>query len=463
MNKGILSKSLSVLLVMFIVFTAVSISPSSALLMSLTELQEDTFEPPIEVNVKHVTAGADHSLAVCSYGVLWAWGVNYSGELGNGTQVSSAIPLSVMYNVAFSSAYYSSMSITSDGVLYTWGANWGGQLGDGSLIARYTPQRVLDNVRYVSVGATHTMAIRADESLWAWGNNDFGQLGNNSYDAALIPIQIMENIAHVSAGATHTLAITSAGVLYAWGHNNSGQLGDGTFTNRNSAVRVKDNVTQISAGFMYSLAVCANNGLWAWGDNGFGQLGDGTLENRSTPVNIMDNVDHISTGTWIIASAVSTTGNLYIWGGYEPAALVTDIEPVFSGSLTPQRLMGGVSTVSMGAEHALIICINGNLWAWGNNWFGQLGDGTAVNTTTPILIMQSTGGSIAVNDPVDEIVIPDASQVSLPHYTLSDYEYSQTEAQSASLSPMTIALIIFAAVMLLLMILLLRLYFRIKT
>ena len=147
-----------------------------------------------------------------------------------------------------------------------------------------------------------------------------------------------------SPGAFHTVAIKLDGTLWAWGNNGWGQLGDGTFENRNFPVMIGSGFVSISAGYKHSLAIKTDNTLWAWGNNEFGQLGDGTFDTRNIPVKIGSDYEAIAAG-----------------GKGEHS----DICHI---------------------DHSIGLKIDGTLWAWGNNTYGQLGNGSNVDQNIPVQI-----------------------------------------------------------------------------
>ena len=160
-----------------------------------------------------------------------AWGSNYSGQLGDGTNTNRDVPVAVDASgvlagktvTAISAGNFYSLALTSDGKVYGWGDNGYGQLGDGTTTRRHVPV------------AVNTSGVLAGETVTA-----------------------------ISAGAIHSLALTSDGRVYAWGDNGQGQLGDGTTTDHNVPVAVNTSgvlagktVTTISAGLFYSLALAS--------------------------------------------------------------------------------------------------------------------------------------------------------------------------------------------------------------
>lgn len=258
------------------------------------------------------------------------------------------------------------LALKTDGTLWAWGGGGMGQLGDGGSTDRATPVKVMDFVTAVAAGGNHSLAVQADGSLWAWGNNASGQLGLGTRDNAVhaTPTKVMDAVSAVYAGASHSLAIKTDGSLWAWGANRSGQLGIGSAQDQAVPVKVMDSVTAVAAGEAHTLALKADGTLWAWGANLAGQLG------ADTP-------------------------------GGDPMA----------DCLTPLQVMGGVSAVSASRAYSLALKTDGTLWAWGDNQYGQLGNGGTGNMavmqpgvgstfcqTTPVQILSevsavSAGGS----------------------------------------------------------------------
>jgi hypothetical protein len=154
-------------------------------------------------------------------------------------------------------------------------------------------------------------------------------------------------IAAIAAGYMHTIALKEDGSLWAWGNNNNGQLGDGTKTNKLEAVYIMDDVAQVSAGEYYTMAIKNDGSLWAWGSNDAGQLGDGTVT---------------------------------IFVPYRSRFEDHD-------KSTPVRIMDNVAQVSAGVYHTMAVKSDGSIWAWGQNIWGQLGDGTTTDKLTPVKIM----------------------------------------------------------------------------
>jgi hypothetical protein len=145
---------------------------------------------------------------------------------------------------------YHTLALKTDGSLWAWGRNWTAQLGDGTTKRRLTPVQVLTEVATLSAGTGHSLAIKTDDSLWAWGDNDHGQLGDSTTADRLTPVQVLTGVAAVTAGGYHTLAIKTDGSFWNWGFNYHGQLGDGTTKHRLSPIPVADFAAPPAADFM---------------------------------------------------------------------------------------------------------------------------------------------------------------------------------------------------------------------
>lgn len=303
--------------------------------------------------VIRIEGGEQHSLALRADGTVWAWGQNGFGQLGDGTTTGRSTPTQVtgLTNVtAIAGDYYHSLALRSDGTAWAWGYNDEGQLGDGTTTNRLLPVQVsgLTDVMAIAGGYHHSLALRSDGTVWAWGENFYGQLGDGTTTNRLLPVQVsgLTGVTAISEGAWHSLALLSDGTVRSWGYNNYGQLGDGTTTKRLVPVQVSGltSVTAIVGGGGHSLALGSDGTAWAWGHNDLGQLGDGTGINRLTPVQV---------------------------------AGLTD-----------------ATAIAAGEAHSLALRSDGIVEAWGYNSQGQLGDGTTTKRLVPVQVSGLTGVTV---------------------------------------------------------------------
>lgn len=302
------------------------------------------------------------------------------------------------------SARYHVLAIRSDGKLFGGGSNQYGQLGTGSLANEEFPTQIGTSAwSKVSTGTRHTLAIRSDGKLFAWGNNEFGQLGIGAgMGDKYSPTQVgTSNWVEVAASAginySHSLAIRSDGKLFGWGNNRSGQVGDGTFSgDRMSPVQIgNSNWLKVVAGQEFSLALRSDGALFSWGRNTDGQLGEGV---PSTTLRISPN--QVGTSVWsnIAAGlshslAIRNDGKLFAWGNNNWGQVgdgTTTVRgaPVQLGSSNWTGLAAGI-------EHSLAIRSDGKLFAWGYNGGGLLGDGTVNQQKTPVQIGLGAWESVA--------------------------------------------------------------------
>lgn len=259
---------------------------------------------PVQVvglsSVVAIAAGSFHSLALRADGTVWAWGRNNYGQLGDGSTSNSNTPVQVssLNGITAIAAggrnfYVSSHSLAlqDNGVLWAWGNNYRGQLGDGTNSDSPVPVQVssLTSVTDLAAGGFHSLALLNDGSVWAWGHNFSGQLGNNTTTDSNIPVQVhnLTNVTRIDAGVFYSLALLSDGTVWTWGDGQYGQLGDGSWTEKKVPVQVSlTGCINAASGGWHGLALKSDGTVWTWGSNSGGKLGDGTTANRNSPVQV---------------------------------------------------------------------------------------------------------------------------------------------------------------------------------
>lgn len=291
-----------------------------------------------------VSAGNTHTCAIAQ-NKLFCWGDNNYGELGDGTQDHSTLPVPVRpdlnwTDISASSDYSCGIA---DGELYCWGGNYRGQLGFSTVddAPQLTPRRVgtLSDWRMIRAGGNHACGI-ANDKLYCWGPNVSGEVGLKDWASADEPTAIDSSISwsHIDAASFHSCAITTGRELYCWGANGQHQLG----FSEPGAVDVPTHVpgltrlNSISVSENHSCAT-ANGELYCWGANDRGQLGDGSGSSSEVPMRIGMNLSD-----W---NSVSSDG---------------DYSCAFAGR---------------------------KAYCWGSNEYGQLGTGDTTNRPLPTLVV----------------------------------------------------------------------------
>ena len=502
-----------------------------------------------------IVAGANHNMVLTSDGAVYTWGWNYHGQLGNNTKTNSntivavqtiGTPLAGKKIVKIAAGQGHSLALTGDGIVYTWGRNDTGQLGNNATTDAMLPVAVtvtgtpMNNKTIVEIasGARHSLAIDSNGKVYAWGHNSSGQLGNNSTVNALTPVAVQapadKNIIQVSGGGwsgASSSALTSNGTVYSWGRDFDGQLGDGTnndsyvpvittinlvdtpsipthvmakpgdttatiswqapivsggqnitgyvlqyqvigasswttvnvvaaatshtttgltndqtyrirlaakttagtgdfsnvvlvtphakpaITNVSPAIGPiagGQNVTITGTNFVlknkkimqtvngngYSLALSADGTVYAWGRNEYGQLGNGvTATNSPIPVAVKTagtpiegkTIVQISAKVWY-ALALASDGTVYAWGRNEYGQLGNGVtatnSPIPVAVKTTGTSMDGktIMQVAAGATHSLALATDGTIYAWGKNEYGQLGNDSTINSPIPVAV-----------------------------------------------------------------------------
>ena len=344
------------------------------------------------MNVSALGAGGGHSLAIRPDGSLLAWGTNYDGQLGDGTNINQNIPVfvnGISHVKSATGGLAHTIALKTDGTVWTWGRNASGQLGDGSTNNRMVPAQVggLSSSTAVAAGASHSVALQNDGTVKAWGDGSSGQLGNGLSNGSLTPVTVqgLTNVVAIACGYNHTIALRSDGTVWTWGANYAGQLGNGSTTLSLTPVQVTGltGVTAIASGSAHTLAIKSDGTVWAWGNNFAGQLGNGTTTNSNTPVQVsgLTSVTAIAAGIGH-SMALRGDGTLWAWGGNSDGELGIGYgTPPTDRRLTPARIpyLSGISSIASGDSHALALKSNGVVYAWGLGSTGQLGDGTFSN------------------------------------------------------------------------------------
>jgi len=387
-----------------------------------------------------ISAGEFHTLYVDNSESVWAWGNNTYGQLGIGVRGGTRAPVRVkgpqegtdltgVAVVAAGNAH--SAALKNDGTVWTWGNNYRGILGDGTTETRFAPVQVkkgdsystdgyLHDVVNIALGEGFSVALKDDGTVWTWGNDSHGTLGLGGlpHNYQVSPVQVskgnsssmddyLHDIVDISAGLNHVVALKSDGTVWTWGSNNQGQLGINVPNNiiKTAPVQVVGgllsdddylyDVVAISAGSDHTLALKKDGTVWAWGKNDCGQLGWGRISQKVfAPVQVIERNGVPLTGVCAVAAggdhsvAVKTDGTVWVWGDVRSGLLGNaqagdNIRAPYPVQV-PQ--LSNMVAVTAGAYHNVACQSGDTLWAWGDNRYRQIGNGTTENALTPVQV-----------------------------------------------------------------------------
>jgi hypothetical protein len=293
-------------------------------------------------NVVSVSASGDFSLALKSDGSLWTWGWNDQGQLGNGTQTNSNVPVQVMSGITSAmTGVKSCLALKSDGTVWTWGSNQSRQLGDGTNVSmRLSPVQVvgLTDVTKIATSGEMCLAIRGDGSVWMWGANSEGELAlgqTGPNQSSPVQVSSLSTASTISLGGFHGLARLADGTVRGWGANFAGQVGNGGTSTQPSPVQIATDSISISAKNNGSSMV-KSNGFWVWGLNNGGQLGVGSSGDKLSPVQLNPIVPGVTIRYTVNGLDPTETDPIIASGGVLPINQTTVLKArAFKSGWTP--------------------------------------------------------------------------------------------------------------------------------
>lgn len=323
----------------------------------------------IDDEIVAVSAGGYQGLALNRGGRVWSFGANDAGQRGNGTTSGTTNGTPVLLNglhkiIQISSGARHNMVLTSEGKVYAWGSDENGQIGRGNAVENTACNHTVNStpsqhkvtspylisfpikIKQISAGYCFSMALDENGNVWTWGFGDYqaANLGLGNKDpiqsiSTPTKINSLSNITAISAGESCAYAINQQKQLWAWGVNRQGCLGDGTKTTQATPKLLSlTDVKIIAARLQGAYALTENGTLWSWGENMYGSVGNGIYQNKP----LLTEADRLAQ-----TSPVEITS-------------LTNVVNIFSGS---------------SANHAFAQLANGEIWTWGRNKSGNLGNG----------------------------------------------------------------------------------------
>lgn len=457
---------------------------------------------PVQVSgltgVVSVKAGSYLGMALKADGTVWAWGTNGSGTLGNGTIQPALTPVRISHlsgvaDIAVGEGYV--LAVKENGSLWSWGSNWSGGLGVGKEPGHISTTRLPVNIpgspsdssppsvpelkvagvtgdsvvlewteptddmavegydisgdawsastnvnempykqatsytvtqlspettynfsvrardisgkvstwsnkvtattgkalpKSLTGGNTSSLVLKSDGTVWFTGDGRYSQLTQ---------VRGIHSVVAISQGKEHALALKSDGTVWSWGKGFMGQLGVPNLYSSETPVQIPglSQVVSIKAAYSHSMAIKSDGSLWTWGSNINGLLGLGNMNliSQTTPAKVtwLSNVKAVSGGT-SNSMALLDNGTVWSWGDNMYGQIGDGTSKV---RYSPVMVTGlpEVKAISTGGDHNVVVDVNGIVWSWGNNYSGQLGDGTFESRSRPVRV---NGISEAVTD-----------------------------------------------------------------
>ena len=375
-----------------------------------------------------VTVGASHACALTGEGAVLCWGDNRDGQLGDGSTTQHSAPVLVTGLTrpvrAIAAGDQHTCALDSAGAVLCWGSNASGALGDGATAAQSTTPVLVtglsSGVVALAAGGATTCAAMASGGVVCWGANTSGQVGDGSTTNRSAPSAVKGVLGSVPAGAAslapagdHTCLIAKGGSVECSGDDNNGALGNGGNESVDTFVSsgLMSGVVAVTAGLAVTCTLIDDGTVQCWGFGGDGELGNGVAETSETPIPVvgLSGVTSLAAGflhvcavtpsgvsCWGHVIGADLTGGRVIGGdggdGSDGSGSADAGDPgdgATTSPLTAASVVGlpaGIKSLAAGGGTCALTAA-GAVLCWGDNTYGQLGDGTTTPRAAPVAVV----------------------------------------------------------------------------
>ncbi|XP_022244118.1 E3 ubiquitin-protein ligase HERC2-like isoform X2 [Limulus polyphemus] len=361
----------------------------------------------------------DWTVAWGGSGTIHGWGHNHRGQLGGveGAKIKLPTPceaLTALRPVQIVGGEQTLFAVTAEGKVYATGHGAGGRLGIGGTECVSNPtliesmQHIFIKKVAVNSGGKHCLALSAEGEVFSWGEGDDGKLGHGNKSSCERPRVIEtlrgKEVVDIACGGAHSACITSGGELYTWGKGRYGRLGHGDSDDQLRPKKVEAlasfSVTDVACGSgdAQTLCITSDDSVWSWGDGDYGKLGRGGSDGSKIPLKVEAlqsmGVIKVECGSQF-SVALTCSGSVYTWGKGDYHRLGHGTDDHVRRPKKVTALQGKkVTSVAVGSLHCVACTDTGEVFTWGDNDEGQLGDGTTNAIQRPRLVTALQGKKI---------------------------------------------------------------------
>ncbi|XP_052278368.1 E3 ubiquitin-protein ligase HERC2-like [Dreissena polymorpha] len=357
----------------------------------------------------------DWTLSWGGSGQIWGWGHNHRGQLGGVEGAKVKLPvscesLSALRPIQLVGGEQTLFAVTGEGKVYATGYGAGGRLGVGGTESITSPT-LLESIQHVFIkkiavnsGGKHCLALSAEGEVYSWGEGEDGKLGHGNRSPCDRPRVIEclrgKEVVHIAAGGAHSACITSTGELYTWGKGRYGRLGHGDSEDQSRPKLVEalkdQKVLDVACGSgdAQTLCITETDCVWSWGDGDYGKLGRGGSDGVKVPFKI-DSLQELGVMKVECGSqfsvALTKSGAVYTWGKGDYHRLGHGTDDHVRRPRRVSALQGKkVIDIACGSLHCVACTDTGEVFSWGDNDEGQLGDSTtnAIQRPRPVTALQ---------------------------------------------------------------------------